>query len=64
MKHSEIKNHQDASMGNVILGVASLAILYVLIIPGRRPEGGLFWNIGYFGPIDQVKKFLFVNATR
>lgn len=61
--HSDIKSYQDASLGNVILGITSLAILYVMIIRGRRPEGGLFWNIGYFKPIGQVKKFLFVKPA-
>ena len=62
VKHSEIKSYQDASLGNVVMGMASLAILYAWIIQSR-PEGGLFWNIGYFKPVDQVKKFLFVKPA-
>lgn len=57
-----MKSYQDASLGNVVLGIASLAILYVLI-NRARPEGGVFWNIGYFKPINQVKNFLFVKPA-
>lgn len=59
LKHSEIENYQDGCLSNVVYGMASLAILYTLMSPKRLAEGRLFYLIGYFTPIDEVKKSLF-----
>jgi hypothetical protein len=62
LKHAEIENLKDGCLSNVLYGMASLAVLYTLISPYRNAEGNLFRQIGYFKPIDMVKKVLFPKA--
>jgi len=59
LKHSEIDNYKDGCLANVVHGITSLAILYTLMSPSRAAEGRLFYLVGYFKPIDLVKKSLF-----
>ncbi len=64
LKHAEIENLKDGCLSNVLHGMASLAVLYTLISPYRNAEGELFRQIGYFAPIDMVRKALFSEATQ
>lgn len=58
LKHSDIENFQDGCLTNVVYGMTSLAILYSLMatLPIREQ---LFSLIGYFKPIDAIKKYSF-----
>jgi hypothetical protein len=62
LKHSEIAYHKSGCLSNVIDGIATLAILYLLMDPHRRllRESRLFYQgCGYYQPLDQAKKALF-----
>ena len=59
LKHSEIDNYKDGCLSNAVYGIASLAILYTLMSPNRMAEGRLFSLVGYFRPLEMVKKYLF-----
>jgi len=63
LKHAEIDNLQDGCLSNVLYGMSSLAVLYSLISHHRNAEGNLFRQIGYFTPIDMVRKFLFPKVV-
>lgn len=59
LKHSEIDNLKDGCLSNVVYGIASLAILYTLMHPGRRAEGRLFPLIGFIKPLENLGPFTF-----
>jgi hypothetical protein len=64
LKHSEIDNFQDGCLSNVLYGIASLAILYTLML-NRAAIGRLFPLIGYFEPrgLNSLEPFIFPEAN-
>jgi len=48
VKHSDIQDYTLGNLGNVLYGLASLAILYRVMDHTGKPSGKIFGDIGYF----------------
>jgi len=61
LKHSDIDNFKDGCLVNVVYGIASLAILFVLMdnLGVFKYRSELLFDIGYYQPIAKVKKYSF-----
>ena len=64
LKHSELENLKEGCLSNVVNGIATLAVLHLLMDPYSRllsplSGSGLFYQCGFYEPLDDAKKDLF-----